>query len=110
MPLVRFSGEIAVWKRRGYMERDLTAGSEGLPDPYVVSYPLIVGIADPGGDRIEVVEFYECIGGAQWVRATMRRARSWPQTRKLAGTSRYVLRGRWGASGARCSHVKSGKP
>lgn len=74
------------------MERDLTAGSEGLPDPYVVSYPLIVGIADPGGDRIEVVEFYECIGGAQWVRRHYAQSPIVASARSVGGTTRYVLR------------------
>lgn len=74
------------------MERDLTAGSEGLRDPYVVSYPLIVGIADPGGDRIEVVEFYECIGGAQWVRRHYAQSPIVASARSVGGTTRYVLR------------------
>jgi methanogenesis imperfect marker protein 11 len=49
-------------------------------------------MADPGGDLIEVVEFYECIGGAQWVRRHYAQSPIVASARSVGGTTRYVLR------------------
>ena len=35
-----------------------------IAEPYVIHYPQIVAVADPAGARVEVVEFFDCVGGA----------------------------------------------
>ncbi|TAJ45827.1 hypothetical protein CUJ86_00180 [Methanofollis fontis] len=67
-------------------------GSGALSDPYVVRYPLIVGIAERSGDRIEVVEFYDCLGGAHWVRHHYAQSPVVLSARTVGPTTRYVLR------------------
>jgi methanogenesis imperfect marker protein 11 len=45
------------------------SGGEGreMPGyPYVIKYPGIVGVADKNGTEIELIEFFDCIGGAMW--------------------------------------------
>jgi len=39
---------------------------ENISEPYVIHYPRIVAVADESGDRVELVEFFDCIGGAMW--------------------------------------------
>ena len=37
-----------------------------ITDPYNIRYPRIVAVADEGGERVELVEFFDCVGGAMW--------------------------------------------
>lgn len=74
------------------MANDQKEPSKELRDPYVISYPGIVAVADPGGDRVEVIEFYECIGGAQWVRRHYAQSPLVESARTVGPTTRYLLR------------------
>lgn len=74
------------------MANDQKEPSEELRDPYVISYPGIVAVADPGGDQVEVIEFYECIGGAQWVRRHYAQSPLVESARTVGPTTRYLLR------------------
>lgn len=39
---------------------------ENISEPYVIHYPRIVAVADRSGERVELIEFFDCIGGAMW--------------------------------------------
>jgi methanogenesis imperfect marker protein 11 len=37
-----------------------------LTEPYVIHYPRIVAVADATGSQVELIEFFDCLGGAMW--------------------------------------------
>ena len=37
-----------------------------ISEPYIIHYPRIVALADESGSQIELIEFFDCIGGAMW--------------------------------------------
>ena len=37
-----------------------------IPEPYIIRYPQIVAVADSAGERVELIEFFDCTGGAMW--------------------------------------------
>jgi methanogenesis imperfect marker protein 11 len=63
-----------------------------IPEPYVIHYPQIVGVADPAGTRVEVVEFFDCVGGAMWAKHHYRKSPLVESARTIGGTTRYILR------------------
>jgi len=66
--------------------------SRRIPEPYIIQYPQIVGIADPSGRRVEVVEFFDCVGGAMWAKHHYRKSPLVESARTVGGTTRFVLR------------------
>jgi methanogenesis imperfect marker protein 11 len=65
---------------------------ERIAEPYVIHYPQIVGVADPSGTRAEVVEFFDCIGGAMWARHHYEKSPLVQSARTVGATTRYVLK------------------
>jgi len=65
---------------------------ERIAEPYIIHYPQIVGVADPSGTRVEVVEFFDCTGGAMWARHHYRKSPLVESARTIGATTRYVLR------------------
>jgi methanogenesis imperfect marker protein 11 len=63
-----------------------------IPEPYVIHYPQIVGVADPSGKRVEVIEFFDCVGGAMWAKYHYRKSPLVESARTVGATSRYVLK------------------
>jgi methanogenesis imperfect marker protein 11 len=61
-------------------------------EPYVIHYPRIVAVADPSGTRAEVVEFFDCVGGAMWAKHHYRKSPLVESARTVGGTTRYLLR------------------
>jgi methanogenesis imperfect marker protein 11 len=37
-----------------------------LTEPYVIHYPRIVAVTDATGSQVELIEFFDCLGGAMW--------------------------------------------
>ena len=35
-----------------------------ISEPYVIKYPQIVAVADESGSKVELIEFFDCLGGA----------------------------------------------
>jgi len=62
-----------------------------LPDPYVIRYPEIVAVSDRDGGKVELVEFFECVGGAMWVRLHYAKSPLVHSVRTVGGTTRYLL-------------------
>lgn len=69
------------------------AGShDAIPgDPYVIRYPGIVAVADEQGTVIELVEFFDCIGGAMWSGHHYPRSPVVRSARNVGSSMRYVL-------------------
>jgi methanogenesis imperfect marker protein 11 len=63
-----------------------------IPEPYVIHYPQIVAVADPSGTRAEVIEFFDCVGGAMWAKHHYRKSPLVESARTIGGTTRYLLR------------------
>ena len=80
----------------GSME-SISAGSTGttpdvIPgDPYVIRYPGIVAVADEQGTVIELVEFFDCIGGAMWSLHHYPRSPVVRSARNVGSSMRYLL-------------------
>jgi methanogenesis imperfect marker protein 11 len=68
-------------------------GVEEIPGyPYVIRYPGIVAIADEKGTEIELIEFFDCIGGAMWSKYHYVQSPLVRSARNVGATMRYLLR------------------
>ncbi len=65
---------------------------EKLSDPYTIRYPQIVAVADDDGTRVELVEFFDCVGGAMWVKHHYAQSPLVESIRTVGSTNRYLLR------------------
>jgi len=65
---------------------------ERLSDPYTIQYPQIVAVAGedtPG--QVELIEFFDCIGGAMWVKRHYAQSPLVRSVRTVGATNRYLL-------------------
>jgi methanogenesis imperfect marker protein 11 len=65
---------------------------ENISEPYVIHYPRIVAVADESGARVELVEFFDCIGGAMWSKCHYVKSPIVEGVRCLGSTMRYTLK------------------
>jgi methanogenesis imperfect marker protein 11 len=65
---------------------------EPLFEPYLTRYPQIVAVADETGGQIELVEFFECTGGAMWAAKHYCQSPIVCSVRQVGSTMRYLLR------------------
>ena len=65
---------------------------ERIAEPYIIHYPQIVGIADPAGTQVEVVEFFDCVGGAMWAKYHYQKSPLVRSARTVGATTRYLLK------------------
>ncbi|WAC05567.1 MAG: DUF1743 domain-containing protein [Methanoregula sp.] len=63
-----------------------------LSEPYVIHYPQIVAVADTTGTRVELIEFFDCVGGAKWSAHHYAQSPLVGSVRCVGGTMRYLLR------------------
>jgi methanogenesis imperfect marker protein 11 len=63
-----------------------------ISDPYVIHYPRIVAVADPLGDNVELVEFFDCVGGAMWTKRHYAQSPLVKSVRCVGSTMRYSLK------------------
>ncbi len=63
-----------------------------LSEPYLTRYPQIVAVADETGGQIELVEFFDCTGGAMWAAKHYRQSPIVQSVRQVGATMRYLLR------------------
>ena len=78
-----FSGGTGALRRLDFMER--------LSDPYIIRYPQIVAVADENGRQVELIEFFDCIGGAMWVKHHYAKSPLVRSIRTVGPTNRYLL-------------------
>ena len=65
---------------------------ERLSDPYTIRYPQIVAMADESGEHVELIEFFDCTGGAMWVKRHYAQSPLVRSVRTVGATNRYILR------------------
>ena len=63
-----------------------------LSDPYVIHYPQIVAVVDKDGTCVELIEFYDCIGGAMWSKLHYAKSPLVQEVRCVGSTMRYLLK------------------
>lgn len=63
-----------------------------ISEPYVIHYPRIVAVADESGRSVELVEFFDCIGGAMWSKCHYVKSPIVEGVRCLGSTMRYTLK------------------
>ena len=63
-----------------------------ISEPYVIHYPRIVAVANNDGGRVELIEFFDCVGGAMWSKFHYARSPIVEQVRCVGSTMRYLLK------------------
>ena len=63
-----------------------------ISDPYVIHYPQIVAVADESGNRVELIEFFDCVGGAMWSKHHYAQSPVVEDVRCVGATMRYLLK------------------
>ena len=64
---------------------------DNISEPYIIHYPQIVAVADDNGDRVELIEFFDCIGGAMWSMHHYAQSPIVEGVRAVGATVRYSL-------------------
>ena len=62
-----------------------------IPEPYIIHYPKIVALADEAGIHVELVEFFDCVGGAMWSKHHYVQSPVVKNVRCVGQTIRYLL-------------------
>jgi methanogenesis imperfect marker protein 11 len=62
-----------------------------LTEPYIIHYPRIVAIADASGSQVELIEFFDCVGGAMWSKHHYAQSPLVKNVRSVGQTMRYLL-------------------
>jgi methanogenesis imperfect marker protein 11 len=62
-----------------------------ISEPYIIYYPRIVAVADEAGSQVELVEFFDCIGGAMWSQLHYAKSPLVKNVRCVGQTMRYLL-------------------
>jgi len=65
---------------------------ESISDPYIIHYPRITAVADASGSHVELIEFFDCIGGAMWSKCHYAQSPIVEDVRCLGSTMRYTLK------------------
>ncbi|MEI8331375.1 MAG: methanogenesis marker protein 11 [Methanomicrobiales archaeon] len=63
-----------------------------ISEPYVIHYPQIVAVADEAGNRVELIEFFDCVGGAMWSKHHYAQSPVVEDVRCVGSTMRYLLK------------------
>lgn len=66
--------------------------SVAISEPYVIHYPRIVAVAHEDGRSVELIEFFECVGGAMWSKYHYARSPVVEKVRCVGSTMRYLLK------------------
>ena len=65
---------------------------ESISEPYIIHYPRIVAIADDTGSTVELIEFFDCIGGAMWSKHHYGKSPLVRNVRCVGSSMRYSLK------------------
>ena len=63
-----------------------------ISEPYVIHYPRIVAITDETGANVELIEFFDCVGGAMWSKYHYAQSPIVQDVRCVGSTMRYSLK------------------
>src|SRR5208282_5181304 len=61
-----------------------------ISEPYIIRYPQIVAVADDTGGKVELVEFFDCIGGAMWTQHHYAKSPLVESVRCVGATTRFL--------------------
>jgi methanogenesis imperfect marker protein 11 len=67
-------------------------GSETLENPYTIQYPWIASVTSADGSLVELIESFDCVGGAMWVRKHYAQSPLVTSVRTVGSMNRYLLR------------------
>jgi methanogenesis imperfect marker protein 11 len=62
-----------------------------LTEPYIIHYPQIVALADESGGHVELIEFFDCVGGAMWSKHHYAQSPVVKNVRCVGRTMRYLV-------------------
>jgi methanogenesis imperfect marker protein 11 len=62
-----------------------------IAEPYLIHYPRIVAVVDETGTQVELIEFFECIGGAMWAKLHYAKSPLVRSVRNIGQTMRYMV-------------------
>jgi methanogenesis imperfect marker protein 11 len=62
-----------------------------ISEPYIIHYPQIVAVADESGKHVELIEFFDCVGGAMWSKHHYAQSPVVKDVRCIGATMRYLL-------------------
>lgn len=65
---------------------------DSLIDPYIIHYPWIAAVASEDGNQVELVECFDCIGGAMWVKEHYAKSPLVTSVRTVGSMNRYLLK------------------
>jgi methanogenesis imperfect marker protein 11 len=63
-----------------------------ISEPYVIHYPRILAVADKDDNQVELVEFFDCVGGAMWSKCHYAQSPLVTGVRCVGSTMRYMLK------------------
>ena len=63
-----------------------------ISEPYVIHYPRILAVADKDDLQVELVEFFDCVGGAMWSKCHYAQSPLVREVRCVGSTMRYMLK------------------
>ncbi len=63
-----------------------------IAEPYIIHYPQIIAVADETGNRVELIEFFDCVGGAMWSKHHYAQSPVVEDVRCVGSTMRYLLK------------------
>jgi len=62
-----------------------------LENPYLVTYPEICAVASEDESKVELIERFDCIGGAMWTKSHYTKSPLVKSSRILGNTQRFML-------------------
>jgi tRNA(Ile2) C34 agmatinyltransferase TiaS len=62
-----------------------------ITEPYIIHYPQIVAVADESGGHVELIEFFDCVGGAMWSKHHYAQSPVVKNVRCVGRTMRYLV-------------------
>jgi methanogenesis imperfect marker protein 11 len=65
---------------------------ENISEPYVIHYPRIVAVTDESDSHVELIEFFDCVGGAMWSKCHYAQSPIVQEVRCVGSTMRYSLK------------------
>ena len=69
----------------------MTEESSALSNPYSISYPEILALASEDGRTVELIERFDCVGGAMWVKNHYAKSPLVKSSRIVSNTQRFLL-------------------
>ncbi|HPP79085.1 methanogenesis marker protein 11 [Methanospirillum sp.] len=63
-----------------------------ISDPYIIHYPWICAVSDDTAGQVELIECFDCIGGAMWVKKHYAQSPLVTDVRTVGSMNRFLLR------------------